>query len=77
MNDAAEYLAFRLGHAGADYEIFPHKSVAALHEVVSGSLREIDRLASAALRETARRKRKLVDRDTIVRVAESIYCPNS
>ena len=77
MDDTAEYLTFRLGRAGADHEIFSRESVTALHEVVSGSPREIDRLASAALRETARRKRKLVDRDTIARVAESLTCPTS
>ena len=77
VDDTAEYLSFRLGRAGADHEIFSRESVAALHEVVSGSLREIDRLPSAALRETARRKRKLVDRDTIARVAESLTCPSN
>jgi len=77
VDDTAEYLSFRLGRAGADHEISSRESVAALHEVVSGSLREIDRLAATALRETARRKRKLVDRDTIARVAESLTCPNN
>jgi general secretion pathway protein A len=73
--DTAEYVSFRLNRAGADREIFSHESIAALHEVASGSLREIDRLASMALRDAARRKRKLVDRDTIVRVAEALTCP--
>ena len=77
VNDTAEYVTFRLGRAGADRELFSHESVAALHELASGSLREIDRLASAALRDAARRKRKLVDRETVVRVAESLTCPSS
>lgn len=75
VDDTAEYLSFRLGRAGADRELFSHDSVAALHELASGSLREIDRLASAALRDAARRKRKLVDREVVVRVAESLTCP--
>ena len=32
---------------------------------------------SALFREAARCKRKLVDRDTIARVAESLTCPNN
>jgi hypothetical protein len=37
-------------------------------EVVGSSLREIDRLATAAMREAARRKKKLVERDVMTRV---------
>jgi len=33
-------------------------------------LRDVDRLATAALRDAARRKRKLVERDAISRVPE-------
>jgi len=33
-------------------------------------MRDLDRLAAAALRETARRKRKIVERDTTARVIE-------
>ena len=39
-----------------------------LHEAALGSLRDIDRLATAALRESARRKRKLVERDVVAHV---------
>ena len=39
-----------------------------IHEAALGSLRDIDRLATAALREAARRKRKLVERDAVARV---------
>ncbi len=39
-----------------------------LHEVAGSSLREIDRLATAALREAARRKKKLVECDVMARV---------
>jgi hypothetical protein len=36
-----------------------------------GAMRDLDRLATAALRETARKKRKLVERDVVVRVIEA------
>ncbi|WP_437276473.1 hypothetical protein WME90_35235 [Sorangium sp. So ce375] len=39
-----------------------------LHEAAGSSLREIDRMAIAALREAARRKKKLVERDVIARI---------
>ena len=34
-------------------------------------MRDIDRLAAAALCETAKKKRKLVERDVVVRVIEA------
>jgi hypothetical protein len=34
-------------------------------------MRDLDRLAAAALRETARKKRKLVERDVVSRVIEA------
>jgi type II secretory pathway predicted ATPase ExeA len=77
VEDTAEYVAFRLKGAGADHELFSGESLAALHELASGSLREIDRLASAAMRESARRKRKLVDRDAVARVAETLTLSSS
>ncbi len=43
-----------------------------MHELSQGALREIDRLATAALRDAARRKKKLVDHDVITRVAEAL-----
>lgn len=42
-----------------------------LHEATLGALRDIDRLATATLRETAKKKRKLVERDAIARVIEA------
>jgi type II secretory pathway predicted ATPase ExeA len=72
VDDTAEYLVFRLQVAGVQHELFSRESVVALHEAAAGSLREIDRLASAALRESARRKRKLIDRETVSRLAEAL-----
>ena len=71
-DDTAEYVRFRLAAAGTDRPIFPDDALAALHEHSLGALREIDRLATAALREAARRKKKLVDRDVVTRAAEAL-----
>jgi len=72
VDDTAEYVRYRLAAAGIDRPLFPDDALAALHELSQGALREIDRLANAALREAARRKKKLVDRETVARVAESL-----
>jgi type II secretory pathway predicted ATPase ExeA len=68
--DTAEYLRLRLRRAGCERELFAFDAIALLHEATAGAMRDLDRLAAAALRETARRKRKLVERDTTARVIE-------
>lgn len=70
--DTIEYLCHRLARAGCEREVFASDAVALLHEAAEGSLRDLDRLASAALREAARRKRKLVERDSLQRVLQSV-----
>jgi general secretion pathway protein A len=70
-DDTAEYLRLRLRRAGCDRELFAQDAVALLHEATSGAMRDIDRLAAAALREAARRKRRLVERDILARVLEA------
>jgi general secretion pathway protein A len=72
VEDTAEYVRHRLSGAGGERALFPDDAVAALHDLSQGSLREIDRLATAALREAARRKKKLVDKDVIARVGASL-----
>jgi general secretion pathway protein A len=67
--DTIEYVRTRLHKAGCDREIFTADALAMLHEAANGSLRDLDRLATASLREAARRKRKLVERDVVGRVA--------
>lgn len=66
--DTADYLALRLRRAGCDRELFSHDVVVLLHEAAAASLRDTDRIASACLRLAARRKRKVVDRDSLARV---------
>ena len=61
LDDTADYVRHRLKVAGCDRELFPHEAIARLHEASAGAHREIDRLASLALREAARRKKKLVE----------------
>lgn len=70
--DTAEYVRFRLAAGGTDRALFPDDALAALHELSQGALREIDRLATAALRDAARRKKKLVDREVVTRVAQAL-----
>jgi general secretion pathway protein A len=72
LEDTAEYVRYRLGRAGTDRALFPDDAIAALHDLSQGALREIDRLATAALRDAARRKKKLVDRDVVIRAGESL-----
>lgn len=69
--DTAEYLRIRLARAGCERELFASDAVAMLHEAASGALREVDRLATAALREAARKKRKLVERDVLARIVDA------
>src|SRR3954453_9311805 len=44
VSDTAEYVRFRLRHAGCDRDLFPDDALAALHELSQGALRELDRL---------------------------------
>jgi len=69
--DTAEYLRVRLRRAGCEREIFASDAAALLHEATAGAMRDIDRLAAAALREAATKKRRLVERDTVGRVIEA------
>lgn len=67
-DDTGEYVRLRMSRAGADREVFTADALTLLHEAAGSSLREIDRMATAALRETARRKKKLVERDVMARL---------
>lgn len=69
-DDTAEYLRMRLRRAGSDREIFASDAAALLHEATAGGMRDLDRLAAAALRAAARSKRRLVERDTVARLLQ-------
>ena len=68
VDDTSEYVRLRLRRAGCDRDLFAPEALAVLHEAAGSSLREIDRLATAALRESARRKKKQVERDVMARI---------
>ena len=70
-DDTADYVRARLAAAGATKELFSSDAIAILHEAASGSLRDIDRVAHKALRFTARKKRKLVERDVVQAVLQA------
>lgn len=65
--DTTEYIRMRLARVGCDRELFASDAIAMIHEAALGGMRDTDRLASAALRDAARKKRKLVERDAVAR----------
>lgn len=69
-DDTGEYLRYRMKRAGCDRDVFTHDAVAMLHEAATGGMRDLDRLATGCLREAARKKRKLVERDLLPRVLD-------
>jgi len=70
-DDTGEYLRYRLKRVGCERDVFTSDAVTMLHESSNGSLRDVDRIATAALREASRRKKKLVERDTLARVVDA------
>ena len=69
--DTAEYLRMRLHRVGCDRELFATDAAALLHEATSGAMRDLDRLAGSALREAAKKKRRLVERDVVARIIDA------
>lgn len=69
--DTADYIQHRLEKAGVKSEVFTSDAIAMLHEAALGSLRDIDRVATAALKAACRKRRKLVERDTIERLLDA------
>jgi type II secretory pathway predicted ATPase ExeA len=69
-DDTAEYVRYRLRRAGCDREVFSSDAVAMLHEASLGGHRDIDRIATNALRDAAKKKRKLVERAAVARVLD-------
>jgi general secretion pathway protein A len=75
--DTGEYIRYRLKRVGCEREVFTSDCLAMLHESANGSLRDVDRIATAALREAARRKKKLVERDILARVVDADCQPDA
>jgi type II secretory pathway predicted ATPase ExeA len=63
--DTAEYLRYRMKRAGCDRDVFTQDAVQMLHETATDGMRDLDRLATGCLREAARKKRKLIERDLL------------
>jgi len=61
-DDTFEYVAYRLDRAGCDKDPFDADALALLHEASGGRLRDIDRIATDALKRASRKKLKRVDR---------------
>jgi general secretion pathway protein A len=69
--DTADYVRARLARVGGSKDLFSVDALAMLHEAAGGSLREIDRLATTALRVAARRKRKTIERELLARILQA------
>src|SRR3990172_3754023 len=63
--DTAEYLRYRMKRAGCERDVFTQDAVQMLHEAATDGMRDLDRLATGCLREAARKKRKLIERDLL------------
>ena len=72
VDDTAEYIRYRLTAAGSDRALFPEDAIAMLQSHSLGSLREVDRLATMSLRDAAKRKKKLVDKELVARAAQTL-----
>lgn len=68
--DTAEYVRTRLERAGCARQLFDADALSMLHEVTRGAMRDIDRIATSALRHAARQKRRLVERELLARVVD-------
>ena len=73
--DTADHIRHRLKKVGIKTEIFTSDAVAMLHEAALGSLRDVDRVATAALKNACRKRRKLVERDVIERLLDGDPSP--
>lgn len=75
--DTVEYIEHRLAQAGQDKQLFSSDALAIIHEATQGRLRDIDRVATSALKRAARKKLKTVDRELIAKVLEEDSHPPS
>lgn len=63
--DSAAYLAHRLGRVGAPRDLFHEDAIAALHGATQGGMRELDRLATDAMKLAAERRKARIDANTV------------
>lgn len=70
LEDTAEYIAYRLREAGRQTQVFSSEAISVLHEASRGLPRDLDRLATAALKAAARRKLTIVDHELVERLLD-------
>ena len=63
--DTVDYVEHRLAQAGGERDYFTSDALGLLHEAAGGNLRDLDRLATAAMRAAARGGQRLVERDAV------------
>ena len=71
VEDSAAYLRLRLERVGCTSELLADDAIAVLHEAAQGAHRELDRLATDALRAAARKGKRVVDRAVARQVVAS------
>lgn len=71
VEDSAAYLRLRLERVGCTSELLANDAIAVLHEAAQGAHRELDRLATDALRAAARKGKRVVDRAVARQVVAS------
>lgn len=69
--DTAEYVEHRTKLAGASTTPFGPDALVLLHEASGGRLRDVDRIATDALKRGARRKARKVDRKLLAHVLDA------
>jgi type II secretory pathway predicted ATPase ExeA len=73
---ANEYIEHRLKPAVTIRAILSSDALVLVHEAAQGRLRDIDRIATLALKRAARRKLKIVDRELLGHVLDEDSRPN-
>jgi len=74
--DTNEYIEHRLKAAGTTRAVFSSDALVLVHEATQGRLRDIDRIATHALKRAARRKLKIVDRELLGHVLDEDSRPD-
>ena len=71
IGDTNEYIDYRIRQAGAKTMPFTSDALTTLHEATGGQLRDIDRVATKALRAASRRKLAKVDAELLAGILEA------
>lgn len=69
--DTAEYIQHRINQAQGPKNLFASDAISVLHEGTLGHLRDVDRVATSAIKAAAERKLTTIDRAVITEVLET------